>query len=402
MGVPVSRNMGIWARRLKHHIPDDQRFDGVNPVAILSFLSAFAHACNIEGIPEAAALQLIPHFLKDTPQLIFKGMVDNADAGFGGFNTWPGAVQFLLQHYATDANIEQAVEELESMRMISKEGISDFKNRLATAARDLAGAYPLDALVNRFIRALPDDIRDIIRHTTSDIRGPAALHVIAEKAAAFHASHARIAAKPKRGVSFKALSIEGARRRSSVTNLEPVPEDAPTTGDPVAMFGLNSKAERQVSDYTPTVEYSERFSETSEAETFAEVDAVVEQRPRTLSRGQIQRRHQESSLIPLVCFVCYMTGHRSTECRHRNRPIDDAEFQKWCVGNFNRLLSWQQEWLRSIGRAPRGLAHIPNTAPPPQNLHQPLVDPPRPPKQAAPTILQRPGDQNNTLSPSIN
>ena len=73
MGVPLSRNMGIWARRLKDHIPDDQKFDRVNPVAILSFLSAFAHACNIEGIPEAAALQLIPHFLKDTPHLIKKG-----------------------------------------------------------------------------------------------------------------------------------------------------------------------------------------------------------------------------------------------------------------------------------------------------------------------------------------
>ena len=115
-----------------------------------------------------------------------------------------------------------------------------------------------------------------------------------------------------------------------------------TRGDPVAMFGLNSKTKRPVSYYTPTVQYSERLSETSEAENFAEVDTVVEQRPRTLSRGQTQRRHQEPSLIPLVCFACYMTGHRSTEFHHRrNRPIDDAEFHKWCVGNFNRLLSWQ-------------------------------------------------------------
>ena len=108
-------------------------------------------------------------------------MVDSDEAGFGGLNTWLGALQFLLQHYATYANIEQAVEELESIRMISKESISDFENRLATAARNLAGAYPLDALVDRFIRALPDDIRDVIRHTESDIRGPAG------KAAVFHA-----------------------------------------------------------------------------------------------------------------------------------------------------------------------------------------------------------------------
>lgn len=91
------------------------------------------------------------------PTDVYQAMIDGANAGFGGFNTWPHVVQFLLETYATDANIEKALGHLKALHMYPKETIKQFEIRLTTSSRELAGAYPQNSLVNRFIRKLPED-----------------------------------------------------------------------------------------------------------------------------------------------------------------------------------------------------------------------------------------------------
>jgi len=88
----ISRNLGIWIRRLKHQM-ERNIFDGKRPVAILNFFAAFKKALDGERIPEAGALQILPHFLDGSPKDIYEGMMDDANAGCGA-GSLPGCRRF--------------------------------------------------------------------------------------------------------------------------------------------------------------------------------------------------------------------------------------------------------------------------------------------------------------------
>ena len=356
-------------------------FDGKRPVAILNFLASFKRALDGEFIPEAAALQITPHFLDGHPHDVFQAMIDDANAGFGGFNTWPHAVQFLLETYATDANIEDAIDELEEMRITQKESIEEFRIRLTSAARALAGAYPQDALINRFIRNLPRHVRDIVRLEAPKYKGPAALTKIANIASAYYKSHSnlRTESTKSRELRFKALSVEDLNaghdhRRSRVADLGP-PEAKPTKASPEVVAVAEtprSPYPPSNTDYTPTVEYSVRdLNDGAPPDPYFDaVHAVADTRPRFPPRPMPTpaQRTRESQLIPLVCFICYLIGHRSSECRHRNRVSNDADFQRWQLANYQQLQQWQQMWLQSINRVPVLAIPKPTPGPRPSNI----------------------------------
>eukprot|EP00171_Calliarthron_tuberculosum_P004418 IDg4418t1 len=61
-GPEVSRNIGVWVRRLEH-VMGKYTFNGSKPVACLRFLSVFKRQLDNEGIPEAGALRIWPNFL---------------------------------------------------------------------------------------------------------------------------------------------------------------------------------------------------------------------------------------------------------------------------------------------------------------------------------------------------
>jgi len=372
MGSSVSRNLGVWIRRLKHQMQRNI-FDGKNPVSILNFLGSYKKACDGEQVPEAAALQMAPHFLDGAPRDEFEAMMDDANGGSGGFNTWPHAVQWLLETYATNSYIEKAIEDLEGLQMQPRESIKQFEMRLRSHARDLAGAYPLDSLVNRFIRNLPQDIRAIVRLQAPLYTGPTALTKISELATAYHAAHSAIKQPPQKGVRFQALSVEHASSvrggdPSSVANLAPpVLRRSIPGGDPVSMAASGSMPYTPSSDYTPTVEYSTRDSNVggSIGTQMDGVHAVSDTRRQFPSRQPRPSTppRRENFGIPLVCFNCYLIGHRSTECIHKER-IGQTDFAEYQRRNFAALEDWQQGWLKSIKRAP-------------SQISSPIVDGPR-------------------------
>lgn len=110
------------------------------------------------------------------------------------------------------------------------------------------------------------------------------------------------------------------------------------------------------SDYTPTVEYSIRYIDDgapSDPYNYG-INAVVNARsqfPVRPGRSPDTRR-RDNRLMPVVCFICYIVGHLSTECRHASRVCNDADFVNWQCENFHKLAKWQQEWLKHIERVP--------------------------------------------------
>ena len=375
-GPDVSRNLGIWVRRLSH-VMNRNKFDGSRPVAILNFLSAYKNALDAEYIPEVAGLLMMHNFLELDALTLFEVMMNDAGTDTAGFASWPHAVQFLLETYATDLHIERAIDELESIRLEPRDTILQFKNRLTKAARELAGAYPQDALMTRFIRNLPPHIKDIVRLELPKLKGPTALNRLAAHADAYNRAHRAIPASAK-SAGHRAFSVEQRERpsfaaRSRTDNLAPLQGHEPTSASP-RLVAQVERAEQEstvpgISDYTPTVEFSARGPDDGAPPDPYHEDAFVVEGARARfpprPAAPPAQRTRESQLIPLVCFICYLPGHRSTECRHRLRVANDADFQRWQLANFRKLQQWQQMWLESINRLP---ALYTRTAPAPTSM----------------------------------
>lgn len=112
MGPQISRNIGVWTRRLEY-VMDKHVFNRNKPVACIRFLSVFKTQLDNEGIPEAGALKVWPSFLSGEALDVFNGMTEDGDSELGGFTTWPEAVQFFLCIYGKDKYLENAVEILD-------------------------------------------------------------------------------------------------------------------------------------------------------------------------------------------------------------------------------------------------------------------------------------------------
>ena len=79
-----------------------------------------------DQILEVAALEIMGNFMDHDARTLYCLMMNENGEEVGGFHTWPHAVQFLPQAYANNRELESAVDALESMRMFSKEGVSDY------------------------------------------------------------------------------------------------------------------------------------------------------------------------------------------------------------------------------------------------------------------------------------
>ena len=205
-GPDVSRNLGIWVRRLSH-VMNRNKFDVPRPVAILNFLSAYKNALDAEYIPEVAGLLMMHNFLELDALTLFEVMMNDAGTDTAGFASWPHAVQFLLETYANDLHIELAIDELESIRLELRDTILQFKDRLTKAARELASAYPQDALMTRFIRNLPPHIKDIVLLELPKLKSPTALNRLAAHADAYNRAHRAIPGSAK-SAGHRAFSVE--------------------------------------------------------------------------------------------------------------------------------------------------------------------------------------------------
>lgn len=124
-GPAVSRNIGIWTRRLQQ-VMDKHALSGTRPVSCLRLLSAFKKALDDEDIPEGAVLRIWPNFLTHDAYELFNQLTEDGDAQIGDFASYPEAVQFIFRTYANDRTIEDAVERLETLQQSATETPKQF------------------------------------------------------------------------------------------------------------------------------------------------------------------------------------------------------------------------------------------------------------------------------------
>ena len=295
---------------------------------------------------------LLPNFLKGEAKSLFESNFELGEVGGGGFYSYAGGVQFLLQMYATDANIERFVEELDSMRQREDESERAFADRLRRKARTCGPVYNESTLITRFLRGVSPDLKPLLRLQRQDFKGTRAFYDFVERATAVGDAHRalllRHAKRPKEGSkASKVFSVQDSAPRSmgSTHRRTSRSHRASASNDPVL---LTERVRDIDSDSSSSHATATEFegSGIQEPDMGSEIVAAV--------TGQTRPKAPRQPTPPDgvdICYACFETGHRSTKCRF-SECGDDPQFQRYALCNFARLQARQREFIDSVGKAP--------------------------------------------------
>jgi hypothetical protein len=123
----VTGKLSSYLKRMKHAIPQDDRFSGDEPIEVLSFLRVFKEAADHNELPEAAAARLITYFLVGIAKEGYRAHLDEAPICFP---TYPYMVQYLLETYAVDDELSRAYMAVTTAKQAENEGEKSFGRRL--------------------------------------------------------------------------------------------------------------------------------------------------------------------------------------------------------------------------------------------------------------------------------
>ena len=123
----VTGKLSSYLKRMKHAIPQDDRFSGDEPIEILAFLRVFKETADHNELPEAAAARLITYFLTGIAKEGYRAHLDEAPLSFP---TYPYMVQYLLETYAVDDELARAYMAVTTAKQAENEGERAFGRRL--------------------------------------------------------------------------------------------------------------------------------------------------------------------------------------------------------------------------------------------------------------------------------
>ena len=175
----IRSKLANLAKRMKSHIPDDQRFTGDDPVSVISFLEDFKVGCNHNCIPEGAAKHLFQYFLLGVARTALRQHLKTAGPEH---DSYCGAVHFLLTTYATEECVQTESRKIFFMQQKSGEGELAFSRRLQSQAERLGSAFPSESMITAFINGIPENIRSYIAQVAPEATTYAQITMAADSA----------------------------------------------------------------------------------------------------------------------------------------------------------------------------------------------------------------------------
>ena len=379
----ITAEVGLHVRRLEHPFRN-RKFNGLKPVSVISFLDHFKRECDANHISEGAALLCLPKFLDGDAFISFDANESIGSEDIGGFSSYPAAVNFLLRSYASDANIEAAVDEFESIRQNSGEAVLDFARRVRKTARECGGVYTERELITRFQRGLMPEVRPLLTREPHEAK-LATLHEAASLANKVFKSYAQLA-----------TTINSTGRRGQLpVNLSTAPSSDPSINmvDPVALVGnpfngapstvrgddsaiLRRDAKHVAGTPVPSLNSDPQPRETHNpnvqpaATAEAEVDVVATlqrvhewrqrdmakmRQPAGASTSEAPRKSAIEQYMTLICYQCFGRGHTSPRCplngAHKD-PSTKEQYEQLVRAQFRALSPNEQDSLAKAGKVP--------------------------------------------------
>jgi len=396
----ITAEVGLHVRRLDHSLKT-RKFTGLKPVGVISFLDHFKRECDMNRISEGAALLCLPKFLDGDAFISFDA---NQSIGFedvGGFSTYPAAVNYLLRTYASDVNIEAAVDAFESIQQDEKESVQDFARRVRKTARECGGVYTERELITRFQRGIRQEIRPLLTREPHEAR-IASLHEAAALANKVMKSYAQLATtittagrKGELPINLKTASTLPASSNSvSLIDNINVVGHVPALGAPSSVGGENSvllkqdAAQARATSVQPLLAESVKSSQTSvppvapkpsaDGDIVASLERVHEWQRQQLERNRQRsggsngngnskpRLQQKSALelyMTLICYLCFGRGHISTNCPFKGAtedPHTKEQYEQFARAQFKALSDKEQESLAKNGHVPAFIVDEPD------------------------------------------
>ena len=363
-------------RRLEHSFRS-RKFTGVKPLAVLSFLEHFKRECDMNAISEGAAMLCLPKFLDGDAFITFDANMSIGYEDVGGFATYPAAINFLLRTFASDANIEAAVQEFEALKQDSAESVHDFSRRVRKTARECGGVYTERELITRFQRGLKPELRPLLTREPHEAK-LGSLHEaagLAEKVSQSYNQFAAAIAAPRRGVLPLALRTASASDATSANMVD--------VEDPIALVGHSDAAAssqgrgnysallRQDAAAAAAVTPPHLPQQPVAADILANIQRLHDWGQRdqakhcpgsgVATRAHVPQRNALEQYMAYICYKCFGRGHTAPKCPVGDKPTDAAgreRYEELVRLQFGALTASEQESLAKDNRLPEFLQEV--------------------------------------------
>jgi hypothetical protein len=156
----VTGKLSSYLKRMKHAIPQEDRFSGDEPIEVLSFLRVFKEAADHNELTEAAAARLLPYFLTGMAKEGYRAHLDEAPLSLP---TYPYMVQYLLETYAVDDELAQAYMAVTTAKQAGNEGEKAFGHRLHRLAIKAGNVIDKRDLTTIYVEGLPQFVQSGLR-----------------------------------------------------------------------------------------------------------------------------------------------------------------------------------------------------------------------------------------------
>lgn len=136
------------------------KFDGTDPMMILTFLTRFVEEADILNMNEGQAYLLLPRFMNDPAESQLRAMRSGACSG--GISCWPELVQYLLSTYSTPSGMREALNVVRTLQQRAGEDEVEYGARVNQAASKCGNAFTEEAKMTYFIDGLHPTIQSIV------------------------------------------------------------------------------------------------------------------------------------------------------------------------------------------------------------------------------------------------
>ena len=348
-GRSVSKNLGLQSRRFLK-LFQNSYFDGGKPLAIIEFLSAFKKRCDQNGVSEGMAVELLPDLLKGNALSFYKRNVSLEANREGAATSYPAAVNLLLETYATNHHIEQALCTLDHVDQTDLEDERQYGERLQEADRACGGGICDEkSLINRAVRGLHRSIKQTIayRHAENPFSRFKSVIDAAYVAGCTYrvgqeSSRQRVSSIPRttdrlpvRAASPARVAPSATRRVNLVSHETTTPLSEGVSGTTAsnallqdAGYDAHTSSEYD-SKTSPTVPSADSSLDPSGVNAIrgyvphpSQVHLPRDARPKSFQQpGWVDRGPRTPDLESDICYKCFGRGHRRSSCSLR-APVD--------------------------------------------------------------------------------
>ena len=348
-GRSVSKNLGLQSRRFLK-LFQNSYFDGSKPLTIIEFLSAFKKRCDQNGVSEGMAVELLPDLLKGNSLSFYQRNVSLEANREGAATSYPAAVNLLLETYATNHHIEQALCTLDHVDQTDLEDERQYGERLQEADRACGGGICDEkSLINRAVRGLHRSIKQTIayRHAENpfsrfkSVIDAAYVAGCTYRVSQENARH-RVSSIPRTTdrlpvrASSPARPAASASRRINIVSHEltaPLSEEASGTTASNALLqdaGYDAQTSLEYDSVrSPTAPSADNSIDPSGVNALrghvphpSQISLPRDARPKPFQQpGWVDRGPRAPDLESDICYKCFGRGHRRSSCSLR-APVD--------------------------------------------------------------------------------